>query len=161
MITSHMSCMQDAFSLRSDASLQPLFMRLVILPNKGTHAADTKTANQWVMGHGWEEAHWAGGLPNADWIDAISPHNPVLLYRMDIHMVLLNTVALELAGIDGSTLAPEGGRIMHGSDGKPTGILVYVSAAMVRAMLYHAAFAAFHHGRLGSSRSRGAVQLHM
>ena len=81
------------------------------------------------MGHGWEEAHWKADLPNTEWIDSISQHNPVLLYRMDVHMVLLNSVALRLAGIDADTAAPDGGKIVHGKHGEPTGILVYVPDA--------------------------------
>lgn len=76
------------------------------------------------MGHGWEEEHWGGSLPTADWIDDNSAVNPVLLYRMDVHMVLLNSVAMELAGIDESTQVPEGGKIVLGEGGKATGILV-------------------------------------
>lgn len=82
------------------------------------------------MGYGWEEAHWKGELPTADWIDAVSSHNPVLLYRMDVHMVLLNTVALKLAGVSARTTPPEGGSIVHGKFGEPTGILVYVLQKM-------------------------------
>lgn len=81
------------------------------------------------MGHGWEEAHWRGDLPDTEWTDSVSPHNPVLLYRMDVHMVLLNSVALRLAGIGADTVAPDGGKIVHGKHGEPTGILVYVSDA--------------------------------
>lgn len=43
---------------------------------------------------------------------------------MDGHMVLLNSVAMSLAGIDESTQAPEGGRVVLGEGGKATGILV-------------------------------------
>ena len=76
------------------------------------------------MGHGWEETHWGGNLPSADWIDGVSPVNPVLLYRMDGHMLLLNSVAMSLAGIDKSTQAPEGGKVVLGEGGEATGILV-------------------------------------
>lgn len=96
-----------------------------------TLSADTALPGKWVMGHGWEEAHWDGQLPSAEWIDVISPHNPVLLYRMDGHMVQLNSMALQLAGIDADTAAPAGGRIDHSKSGKPTGILVYVSVAYI------------------------------
>lgn len=93
--------------------------------------ADAAASGAWVMGHGWEEAHWKGGLPSTDWIDAVSPHNPVLLYRMDVHMVLLNSVALKVAGITAATAPPEGGRLLSGKDGQPTGILVYVTHACI------------------------------
>ena len=87
-------------------------------------AAEQASPHDWVMGHGWEEAQWGGGLPHADWIDESSPVNPVLLYRMDGHMVLLNSLAMSLAGIDASTQVPEGGEVMLGEEGKATGILV-------------------------------------
>lgn len=76
------------------------------------------------MGYGWEEAHWGGELPTADWIDDVSPDNPVLLYRMDVHMALVNAVALQLAGIDAGTPVPEGGKLVLDGNGRPTGILV-------------------------------------
>lgn len=87
-------------------------------------AVERALPHEWVMGHGWEEEHWGGNLPTADWIDDISLVNPVLLYRMDVHMVLLNSVAMELAGIDESMHVPEGGKIVLGEGGKATGILV-------------------------------------
>ena len=76
------------------------------------------------MGHGWEEEHWGGSLPSADWIDDISPVNPVLLYRVDGHMALLNSVAMRLAGVDELTQVPEGGKVVLGEGGKATGILL-------------------------------------
>ena len=78
-----------------------------------------------VRGRGrWVEEHWGGSLPHADWIDAISPVNPVLLYRMDVHMVLVNSVAMRLAGVDESTQVLEGGKIILDEGGKASGILV-------------------------------------
>ncbi|DBA97126.1 hypothetical protein WJX77_007862 [Trebouxia sp. C0004] len=88
-------------------------------------------SSQWVMGHGWEETHWGGALPDADWIDGVSPVNAVLLYRMDVHMVLINTAALRLAGIDSTTEVPEGGKVVLGDSNEPTGILVDNAIALV------------------------------
>lgn len=76
------------------------------------------------MGHGWHEANWGGHLPDASWIDAVSPHDAVVLYRMDVHMVLLNRRALSQANINVASKDPEGGKIMRDSEGRPTGILV-------------------------------------
>ena len=88
------------------------------------HHAGKATPTEWVLGYGWEEAHWGGDLPTADWIDDVSPDNPVLLYRMDVHMALGNAVALKVAGIDGDTPVPEGGKLVLDGNGRPTGILV-------------------------------------
>ena len=79
---------------------------------------------EWVLGYGWEEVHWGGELPTVEWTDSSSPTNPVLLYRMDVHMALVNSAAMKLAGIHSGTAEPEGGRLVLGNDGKPTGILV-------------------------------------
>ena len=38
--------------------------------------ADRASPHEWVMGHGWEEEHWDGSLPSADWIDDISAVKP-------------------------------------------------------------------------------------
>jgi len=93
-------------------------------PHTTVRDAGQAPSDQWVMGHGWEEAHWGGARPGADWVDGISPVTPVLLYRMDVHMVLINTAALRLAGIDSTTEVPEGGRVVLGNSNEPTGILV-------------------------------------
>ncbi|MFX0071411.1 MAG: amidohydrolase [Candidatus Hermodarchaeota archaeon] len=62
-------------------------------------------------------------LPTRWDLDQVSPDNPVFLLRHDVHLGIANTRALELAGIDINTEAPEGGTIQK-KDGKITGILV-------------------------------------
>ncbi|GKU91344.1 hypothetical protein SLEP1_g5229 [Rubroshorea leprosula] len=60
----------------------------------------------------------------ASWIDNITPDNPVWLARMDHHMGLANSVALNLAGITKLSEDPSGGTIMRTVDGEPTGLLI-------------------------------------
>ncbi|KAL5733994.1 hypothetical protein ACOSP7_031855 [Xanthoceras sorbifolium] len=78
----------------------------------------------WVLGGGWNNDLWGGELPVASWIDDITPHNPVWLSRMDGHMGLANSVALQLAQITNLSQDPTGGTIMKTSDGEPTGLLI-------------------------------------
>ena len=66
---------------------------------------------------------WGGELPRRDWIDALTPDNPVWVYRLDGHMALANSAALELAGVDADTADVDGGTIVRYADGRPTGIL--------------------------------------
>ncbi|KAL9655160.1 hypothetical protein ABK040_008935 [Willaertia magna] len=86
--------------------------------------------NEWVFGGEWCETKWNvdvdsnGGskLPHRKWIDEFTPNNPVLLYRLDAHSCLVNSLALKLANITKDTIV-EGGTIDIGEDGEPTGIL--------------------------------------
>lgn len=67
---------------------------------------------------------WGGELPTKEWIDEFTQDNPVALYRMDGHMILANSAALKIAGIDKNAPDVEnGGEIVKNSNGEPTGIL--------------------------------------
>src|SRR5262245_10925909 len=77
----------------------------------------------WLEGGNWDAEHWGGALPTRDWIDSVTPETPVAVVRLDQHMLLLNSVALKLAGIDRNTPDPEGGVIGRGPNGEPNGIV--------------------------------------
>jgi predicted amidohydrolase YtcJ len=62
-------------------------------------------------------------LPDRYELDAIAPDHPVLLRGMGKHVVVANSLALRLAGIDATTQDPDGGRIDRDAAGEPTGIL--------------------------------------
>ena len=78
---------------------------------------------QWITGRSWDEQRMGGELPTRQWIDAVTPDTPVAVPRTDLHMFLLNSVALRLAGVDRNTPDPEGGVIVRDANGEPTGIL--------------------------------------
>jgi len=65
-------------------------------------------------------------------LDEVSPHNPVVIRRIDGHSVWVNSLALELSGIDASTPDPFGGEIVRDSrTGNPTGILKEAAAGLL------------------------------
>jgi predicted amidohydrolase YtcJ len=72
------------------------------------------------------------GATNIRDLDAISPANPVILRAGGGHDVLVNSLALEAAGIDRDTPAPEGGKIAHDAAGEPTGLLSDVGDLVYR-----------------------------
>ncbi|MEM6912763.1 MAG: amidohydrolase, partial [Pseudomonadota bacterium] len=78
---------------------------------------------RWITGQSWDEQRMGGILPSRDWIDAVTPNTPVAVPRTDLHLLLLNSLALELAGINRDTPDPPGGMIVRDADGEPTGIL--------------------------------------
>lgn len=78
-----------------------------------------------VFGAGWLEATWPEGrFPTKSDIDLLSPDNPVVRYREDRHALLVNTAALDAAGITTETPDPKDGRIEKDESGRLTGILI-------------------------------------
>lgn len=78
---------------------------------------------RWILGGDWDHEAWGGELPTREWIDAVTPNNPVFVSRLDLHMALANSLALSLAGVSSETPEVEGGTIVRAPDGSPTGVL--------------------------------------
>ncbi|MEY3841064.1 MAG: hypothetical protein RLZZ542_174 [Pseudomonadota bacterium] len=89
-----------------------------------------------IVGRGWIETHWPETrfLTAAD-LDAAAPGRIVLLGRSDGHAVVASSTALAAAGVDASTVAPPGGEILKGPDGRPTGLLVDAAEQLVAGLL--------------------------
>lgn len=87
--------------------------------------AERLPEGRWIVGMSWDHERWPGApLPRREWIDAVTPENPVALSRLDGHMLLANSLALELAGITKETPDPPGGTIERDAEtGEPTGLL--------------------------------------
>ena len=78
--------------------------------------------NEWIVGALSREVWPNTNLPTRADLDEVSTTNPVLLTRGP-HTTVLNSMALDLAGIDRSTSFPGGGHIGHDEDGEPNGRL--------------------------------------
>ncbi len=90
---------------------------------------------EWVTGGTWDHERWGGELPRRDWIDSLTPDSPVFVGRLDGHMGLANTRALELAGVSAATPDPPGGTIVRDADGRPTGILKDAAQSLVLSLI--------------------------
>lgn len=97
--------------------------------------AATHKAGEWLLGGLWDHERWGGALPTKEWIDAVTPDNPVFLMRYDGHMGLANSLALQLAGVTATTPAPQGGEIVRGADGAPAGVLKDAAMFLVTDMI--------------------------
>ena len=85
----------------------------------------TVEPGEWIRGRGWDQNDWEiKEFPSHRALSKISPDNPVMLSRIDGHAILVNQKAMEIAGIDSNTPDPDGGKIFHESNGKPTGIFL-------------------------------------
>ena len=80
---------------------------------------------EWILGGNWDHERWPGApLPRREWIDSVTPHNPVFVYRLDGHMGLANSAALRAAKVSRATRDIAGGVIVRDPrSGEPTGLL--------------------------------------
>ncbi|HEV2291646.1 MAG TPA: amidohydrolase [Gemmatimonadales bacterium] len=88
---------------------------------------------KWIIGGDWDHTLWPGQpLPRHEWIDSVTPDNPVFLERLDGHEALANAAAMRAAGITRATAAPPGGEIGHDPrTGEPTGMFKDQALRMV------------------------------
>ena len=85
---------------------------------------------EWIVGEGWQQTKWdhppqpnIDGVPLPAGLDAVSPHNPVMLSHASGHAIYVNAAALRAAGITARTPDPVGGSIVHNAQGNPIGML--------------------------------------
>jgi predicted amidohydrolase YtcJ len=93
--------------------------------------AATVPAGTWITGGDWDHQQWGGELPTRHWIDSVTPQNPVWVARLDGHMALANSAAMRAARVTRSTESVEGGTIVRGADGEPTGIFKDNAEALI------------------------------
>ncbi|QCB51298.1 amidohydrolase [Rhodococcus sp. PAMC28707] len=91
--------------------------------------AATTPAGELVQAWGFDDSLVAEdrGLTTAD-LDRASVQHPIMVRHLSGHGVYVNSVALEMCGIDATAVDPEGGVIVRGADGVPTGELCEVPA---------------------------------
>jgi len=96
----------------------------------------------WILNGDWDEQHFSPvELPRKEWLDPVTPDNPVCLNRFDGHMILVNSLTLKLAGITKNTEAPPGGEIVKDPlSGEPTGILKDAATDLVYARIPEPSF---------------------
>src|SRR5216117_3622873 len=117
--------------LRNAATPQEFIRRL-------REYARTLKPGEWITGGDWDHTLWPGQpLPRHEWIDSVTPSNPVFVSRLDGHEALANAAAMKVAGITKDTPTPAGGEILRDpKTGEPIGI--FKDSALARA-LAHAA----------------------
>ena len=122
-IDSHTHFLQGGFSLSSvqlyGAQSKEDFVARI------EEKAKSLKEKEWILNGEWDHQKFnPPRLPQKQWIDAVTPDNPVCVNRHDGHMALCNSLALNIAGIDKETVSPPGGEIVIDPEtGEPTGIL--------------------------------------
>ena len=122
-------------SLLSQVQLNDVTTRQEFVRRVAASARELKYG-EWVLGRGWDHEKLPGArLPTRDWIDDVTPDNPVWLGRYDGHMGLANSAALKIAGVDRNTPDPPGGAIVRDANGNPTGALKDAAAGLVERLI--------------------------
>ena len=86
--------------------------------------AAERQPGEWITGGDWDHERWPGApLPRREWIDSVTPNNPVFISRLDGHMGLANSLALKAAGLTRASREIPGGTIVRDARGEPTGVL--------------------------------------
>jgi predicted amidohydrolase YtcJ len=132
MIDAH--CHLSACGLLGTAYLDvswPVITTIEQLQAKVAEKIATLQKGEWVAGSGW--VTFDGRYPTKHDLDPVSPDNPVMLINQGGHMAVVNSLALEMAGINASTKDPGTGRFMREGNNEPNGtIMNHPAMDMVR-----------------------------
>jgi predicted amidohydrolase YtcJ len=119
-IDSHVHFLGGGYQLASvqlrDASTPAEFIRRI------KAFAATVPPGTWITGGDWDHQLWGGELPRHEWVDSVTPNNPVWIGRLDGHMGLANVLAMRTAKVTSATRDVSGGTIVRDARGAPTGI---------------------------------------
>jgi predicted amidohydrolase YtcJ len=97
---------------------------------------EAAAAGEWVIGEGWDETLWPNKTPPNRWdLDDVTGSHPVYLERVDGHIGVANTHALQLVDVTVATREPQGGKIDRDENGTPTGILRESAQELVQSKL--------------------------
>ncbi|MCX7973269.1 MAG: amidohydrolase [Candidatus Aminicenantes bacterium] len=130
-IDAHTHFLDGGFSLKrlnlKDVKSREEFIALI------AQEAKKLGPGKWITHGQWDHQRLTPPeLPRKEWIDPVTPKNPVLINRHDGHMALANSLALKIAGINRQSVSPPGGEIqMDSATGEPTGILTDAAIDLV------------------------------
>jgi predicted amidohydrolase YtcJ len=137
-----MAGFNDAHLHLADAGLQKLNVDLTGVKTLQEFRArvlaglERASPGEWILGGGWDETLWPGEtLPTRLDLDEVSGGHPVFLDRVDGHLAVANSRALQLANVTSTSLDPQGGLIDRDKNGQPTGILRDSAQQAVRAVI--------------------------
>ncbi len=97
---------------------------------------DAAPAGDWVVGDGWDETLWPVKVVPTRWdLDEVSGKHPVYLERIDGHIGVANTLALQLASVTVASRDPSGGKIDRDDSGTPNGVLRESAQGLVESVI--------------------------
>ena len=100
-------------------------------------AAQKIPAGYPIMGIGYDDTVMEEKRhPTRDDLDAVSTEHPIIIMHISFHLAVMNSKALEMAGIDAETPDPEGGHIQREpNSNRPNGVLEEAAINVIGKML--------------------------
>lgn len=91
--------------------------------------------DEWLVAGLFYASQFPHNKPNKKYLDEVFPDRPIYLQEGTFHHALVNTRALELAGISKGTPDPFGGKLVRDEQGELTGELVEMATTLVTPLL--------------------------
>ncbi len=89
-----------------------------------------------VTGMGFNNESWEdSSYPTKEDLDKVAPNNPVVVPRMDGHLIWVNSKALEVCGITKDTPNPEGGEFFRNTLNELQGCCANTAANIIRSKI--------------------------
>ena len=127
LIDSHIHSIEGAMALNA-CSMNDEKLSIVELSTKIKLCDSQQAGDDWLQ---VLNVRSIGTLLDRHILDKIISHRPLWLVSTDAHVAWGNSKALELAGVDNTTLAPANGFISHDDKGEPTGLFRDGATALV------------------------------
>lgn len=124
LIDSHLHMVGTGIALSQINCRTPPRTSIIDLVDAVREKASHVKPGKWILGRGWDQAKLSDHRDPNRWdLDEASPENPVWLTRTCGHISVVNSRALDIAGVSKDTPQPGGGHIVKDQNGEPTGVL--------------------------------------
>lgn len=91
--------------------------------------ASMKKPGEWIQAWALDESRLKEGrYPTRAELDEACPDHPVRISRTCMHVMIVNSLAMDLAGIGKDCPDPPGGQLVRDEQGRPTGVLFELGA---------------------------------
>jgi predicted amidohydrolase YtcJ len=124
LIDAHLHPLWLANASTQIACTPPLVHSIADLIEQIRNLCKSDEVGKWIEGWGYDEGKLSEGRAPTRWdLDEATADIPIFISRTCTHIAVVNSKALDLAGITKDTPDPQGGKIDRDSNGEPTGIL--------------------------------------
>lgn len=136
LIDAHLHPLWLANASTQIACTPPLVNSIADLIEQIRNVCKSNEMGNWIAGWGYDEGKLSERRAPTRWdLDKATSDIPIFITRTCTHIAVVNSKALELAGITKDTPDPQGGKIDRDSNGEPTGVLRENAADLVHRIM--------------------------
>ncbi|MGK7379636.1 amidohydrolase [Planococcus sp. 1R117A] len=122
IVDAHLHPVYLASAAKEIPCTAPVVNSIADLQNEIRKQRELQKPGEWIRGWGYDEGKLADGRsPVREDLDEAVSDSPVIITRTCAHIIVVNSKALEVAGITKDTPNPPGGQIDRDENGEPTG----------------------------------------